>query len=122
MAERTYGIREFSELAGVTVRALHHYDRLGLLKPRRTQTGYRVYAAKELETLEQIVALKFIGLPLNKIKLLLRRNRFDLSTALRAQRTLLEQRRVCSKESLVKPPQVHARRSWPAGSWSFFRR
>jgi DNA-binding transcriptional MerR regulator len=93
MAERTYRISEFALLAGVTVRALHHYDRLGLLKPRRTQTRYRVYSAKDLETLEQIVALKFIGLPLDKIKLLLRRNRFDLCTALRAQRTLLEQKK-----------------------------
>ena len=93
MAERTYRISEFALLAGVTVRALHHYDRLGLLKPRRTQTRYRVYSAKDLETLEQIVALKFIGLPLDKIKLLLRRNRFDLCTALRAQRTLLEHKK-----------------------------
>src|SRR5216684_2877113 len=93
MADRTYRIREFATLTGVTVRALHHYDRLGLLKPRRTHTGYRVYCAKDLETLEQIVALKFIGLPLDKVKLLLRRNRFDLSTALRAQRTLLEQKK-----------------------------
>jgi len=66
MADRTYGIREFAELAGVTVRALHHYDRLGLLKPRRNQTRYRVYSPKDLETLEQIVALKFIGLPLDQ--------------------------------------------------------
>src|SRR5260370_22303091 len=93
MPERTYRIQEFARLAGVTVRALHHYDRLGLLKPRRTQTGYRVYSAKDLETLEHIVALKFIGLPLDKIKLLLRRNRVDLSTALRAQRTILEQKK-----------------------------
>ena|SRR6266542_7131172 len=93
MADDTYRIREFAQLAGVTVRALHHYDRLGLLKPRRTQTGYRVYGAKDLETLEQIVALKCIGLTLDEIKLLLRRKPFDLSTALRAQRTLLEQRK-----------------------------
>ena len=64
--EGTYRIREFAGLAGVTVRALHHYDRLGLLKPRRTQTGYRVYCTRDLETLEQIVALKFIGLALNE--------------------------------------------------------
>jgi DNA-binding transcriptional MerR regulator len=89
----TYRIREFSELAGVTVRTLHHYDRVGLLKPRRTQTGYRVYGEKDLETLEQIVALKFIGLPLDEIKSLLRRTPVDLSAALRAQRTLLEQRK-----------------------------
>jgi hypothetical protein len=51
MAERTYRISEFALLAGVTVRALHHYDRLGLLKPRRTQTRYHVYSARDLETL-----------------------------------------------------------------------
>jgi MerR family transcriptional regulator, thiopeptide resistance regulator len=93
MAGGTYRIREFAELAGVTVRALHHYDRLGLLKPRRTPTGYRVYGATDLEILEQIVALKFIGLPLDKIKLLLRRKPAELSAALRAQRTLLDQRK-----------------------------
>jgi DNA-binding transcriptional MerR regulator len=93
MPDGTYRIREFARLAGVTVRALHHYDRLGLLKPRRTPTGYRLYSAKDLQTLEQIVALKFIGLRLDQIKLLLRGNPVDLSTALRAQRTLLEQRK-----------------------------
>ena len=51
------GIREFAQLAGVTVRALHHYDRLGLLQPRRTQQRYRAYGSKDLEILEQIVAL-----------------------------------------------------------------
>ena len=86
MARPTYRIREFADLAGVTVRALHHYDRLGLLRPRRSQSGYRVYSVGDLELLEQIVALKFIGLPLNRIKHLLRRNRADLCAALRAQR------------------------------------
>jgi DNA-binding transcriptional MerR regulator len=98
MAKDAYRIREFAELAGVTVRALHHYDRLGLLTPRRTPTGYRVYDAKDLETLEQIVALKLIGLPLDTIKLLLRRRPADLSAVLRAQGTLLEQRKPCSNE------------------------
>jgi DNA-binding transcriptional MerR regulator len=55
-----YQPRQFAELAGVTVRALHYYDRLGLLKPRRTNSGYRLYRAEDLERLEQIVALKFV--------------------------------------------------------------
>jgi len=93
MADRTYRVREFAALAGVTVRALHHYDRVGLLKPKRTQAGYRVYSDGDLEILEQIVALKFIGLPLSKIKRLLRRNRPDLVAALRAQRALLEDKK-----------------------------
>ena len=60
-------------MAGVTVKALHHYDRLGLLSPSRTEAGYRVYSARDLETLEQIIALKFLGLPLKKIAEVMRR-------------------------------------------------
>lgn len=67
--DRTYHTREFAQLAGVTARALHHYDRLGLLKPKRTPAGYRAYSAHDFEKLEQIIALKFIGVPLKKIRL-----------------------------------------------------
>ena len=43
--EKLFQAREFAKLSGVTVRALHHYDRLGLLKPsRHTRAGYRLYA------------------------------------------------------------------------------
>jgi len=80
-------------LAGVTVRALHHYDRLGLLKPRRTNAGYRDYQARDLERLEQIVALKFMGLPLRQIRELLGRNALDLASALSSQRRVLEEKR-----------------------------
>jgi DNA-binding transcriptional MerR regulator len=59
-----YRAREFADLAGVTVRALHHYDRLAVLRPKRTESGYRLYSLRDLERLEQIVALKFLGLPL----------------------------------------------------------
>lgn len=89
----SYRIHEFAELAGVTVKALHHYDRLGLLKPRRTDAGYRVYAAADLERLEQIVALKFIGLPLRDIRTLLDRGSPPLADALRLQRQVLEDKR-----------------------------
>src|SRR3954447_22661428 len=88
-----YQVHEFAALTGVTVRALHHYDRLGLLRPRRTDSGYRLYGAQELERLEQIVALKFIGIPLKQIKAILDRNAADLFQALRLQRTVLEGKR-----------------------------
>ena len=61
-SSRSYQVHEFAELAGVAVKALHHYDRLRLLTPRRTKAGYRVYTELDLERLEQIVALKFLGL------------------------------------------------------------
>jgi len=90
---RTYRIGEFARLAGVTPRALHHYDRMGLLKPRRTTAGYRAYADDDLERVAQIVALKFIGIPLNESGGLAAIRRTDLAGALRAQRQTLEEKR-----------------------------
>jgi DNA-binding transcriptional MerR regulator len=53
-----YRAKEFADLAGVTVRALHHYDRLGLLRPKqRSQAGYRLYGLRDFARLEQIVVL-----------------------------------------------------------------
>ena len=92
-AAKTFQAQEFARLAGVTVRTLHHYDRLGLLKPRRTEAGYRLYRERDMGRLEQIVALKFIGLPLKQIKALLDRNPLVLTDALRLQRTALEDKR-----------------------------
>ena len=92
-AARTFQAQEFARLAGITVRTLHHYDRLGLLKPCRTDAGYRLYRECDLERLEQIVALKFIGLPLKQIKSLLDRNPFGMADALRIQRNALEDKR-----------------------------
>jgi MerR family transcriptional regulator, thiopeptide resistance regulator len=91
---RTYLPHEFAKRAGVTIRALHHYDRLGLLKPSgRTKAGYRVYSDRDFARLEQIVALKFIGFPLFQIRDLLRRKDTDLLAALRQQRQILAEKR-----------------------------
>ena len=87
---QTYRVSEFARLAGVTVRALRHYDRLGLLTPRRTDAGYRVYTTRDLETLEQIVALKFIGVPLRDVAIVRRGTTDALARALGAQRRTLE--------------------------------
>jgi DNA-binding transcriptional MerR regulator len=89
-----YKVREFAEKAGVTVRALHHYDRLGLLKPSgRTEAGYRLYSERDFARLQQIVTLKFIGLSLGEIKALLDERELDLAQTLRLQRRLLEEKR-----------------------------
>src|SRR5437879_12134477 len=85
-----YRASEFGGRAGVTVRALHHYDRLGLLKPSgRTASGYRLYSDRDLVRLEQIVALKFIGFPLSHIRDLLHGKDMDLSAMLRQQRQII---------------------------------
>jgi len=89
----TYRIGEFAELAGVTVRALHHYDRIGLLKPQRSNSGTRLYSLQDLERLEQIAALKFLGIPLREIKLLLKHGPLTLADSLHMQRDALTEKR-----------------------------
>lgn len=92
--EHTYLPHEFAKRARVTIRALHHYDRLGLLKPSgRTAARYRVYTDRDFARLEQIVALKFIGFPLSQIRDMLRRKDNNLSDALRQQREILAEKR-----------------------------
>ena len=92
--QKLFKAREFARLTGVTVRALHHYDRLGLLKPSRySRSGYRLYRAADVAGLEQIVALKFIGFSLKQIKDILRNGGGDLSSALRRQREAIEEKR-----------------------------
>ena len=86
--------REFAARAGVTVRTLHHYDRLGLLRPSRyTAAGYRLYSERDMARLQQIATLKFIGLPLKQIKEVLDRHTLDLPATLRLQRRIIEEKR-----------------------------
>jgi MerR family transcriptional regulator, thiopeptide resistance regulator len=67
-----FRIQEFAKLAGVTVRALHHYDRLKLLSPaHRSERGYRLYCHEDLGRLERILVLRFLGLSLREIAALL---------------------------------------------------
>jgi DNA-binding transcriptional MerR regulator len=86
-------IQEFAKQTGVTVRTLHHYDRLGLLQPQRTVSGYRIYGERELIRLQRITVLKFIGCSLQDIKELLDRDPDDLRNTLDLQQEALESRR-----------------------------
>jgi DNA-binding transcriptional MerR regulator len=97
----TYRIGEFAELAGVTVRALHHYDRIGLLKPQRGNSGTRLYSPEDLERLEQIAALKFLGIPLREIKLLLKHGPLTLIDSLHVQREALTEKRKLIDRAMV---------------------
>jgi MerR family transcriptional regulator, thiopeptide resistance regulator len=91
---RVYTAHEFAERAGVTVRTLHHYDQLGLLKPAsRSEAGYRLYMDRDLVRLQQIVTLKFLGFSLAQIKDILDRKTFDLLQELRAQRNIIAEKR-----------------------------
>jgi len=68
-----FRIGDFSRLARVTIKTLHHYDEAGLLQPSHVdrQSGYRYYAASQLETLQRILLLKDLGFALEQIRELL---------------------------------------------------
>jgi len=84
-------IKEFSQLTKVSVRTLHHYDDLGLLKPSvRLSNGYRLYSQDDLLKLERIVALKFFGFSLKQIMVLVR-NDESVIDHLKGQKECLEQ-------------------------------
>ena len=84
-------VKEVSELTGVSARALHWYDRIGLLKPTaHSGAGYRLYDDEALETLRQILYFREFGLPLGEIKAILESPDYDRRTALKQQKRLLE--------------------------------
>jgi len=88
-----YRTRAFATLAGVTVRTLHHYDTVGLLRPSaRSSAGYRLYRERDLLRLEQITVLKSLGLPLKDIAKVLKRD-VPLGETLRRQHHVLTARR-----------------------------
>ncbi len=83
-------VGEVSELSGVTVRALHHYDEIGLLSPsERSEAGYRLYSRSDLERLQEILGWRALGFELAEIRELLSDPSHDRTGALRAQRELV---------------------------------
>lgn len=81
---RTVG--EVAELAGVSVRTLHHYDELGLVVPSaRSDAGYRLYDHADLERLQEVLALRALGLPLAEVAAVLDDPAHDRVQVLREQ-------------------------------------
>lgn len=88
-----YQVGEVARLTAVSVRTLHHYDRIGLLRPQqRTAAGYRRYGEQELLRLQQILTLRYLGFSLKRIGELLDRPDFDLAASLRVQERVLRER------------------------------
>lgn len=91
--KRTYQVKEVAEIAGVSVRTLHHYDEIGLLVPKaRTDAGYRLYDDDDLLRLQQILIGRELGLALEEIRRSLDDPSFDRKQALLRQRSELEKR------------------------------
>ena len=87
-------VHEVSERTGVSVRALHHYDSIGLLKPAAlSEAGYRLYDVDSLERLQLILLFRELEFPLKDIGRILDSPSFDRNRALEQQITLLKLRR-----------------------------
>lgn len=82
-----YSVKQLANLAGVSVRTLHHYDNIGLLKPlRRTRAGYRQYGREELLRLQQILFYRELDFQLSDIRDILDDPDFDLLDSLQFHR------------------------------------
>ena len=87
-------VKEVSQLTGVSVRTLHHYDAIGLLRPTRvTESGYRLYDDRALARLQHILLFRQLQFPLKEIKEILDTPEFDPIQALEQQIRLLELQR-----------------------------
>jgi DNA-binding transcriptional MerR regulator len=86
-------IGEVARLAHITVRTLHHYDRIGLMRASgRSEAGYRLYTEQDLERLQAVLLYRELGFGLSEIRALLAAPGFDRREALRAQRAQLARR------------------------------
>ena len=91
---KTYGVKAVSKLSGVSVRTLHHYDKIGLLKPfNRTEAGYRHYGEDELLRLQQVLFYKELGFPLKEIIKVMDDPAFKLVDALKQHKSALNARK-----------------------------
>ena len=87
-------VKEVSKLTGVSVRTLHHYDQIGLLKPSKvTEAGYRLYDDTSLQRLHAILLLRELQFSLKDIRAILDAPGFDPMDALQQQIELLELQR-----------------------------
>ena len=83
-------VKEVSKLAGVSIRTLHYYDKIGLLKPAEyTESGYRLYNEESLKRLEQILLYRELEFSLGDIKRIINSPGFDVEKALEGQIRLL---------------------------------
>lgn len=87
-------ISEFAEKAGVTIKTLLYYDKIGLLKPLKTiGTGYRIYCEEDFLRLQQITTLKYLGLTLSEISQILYETGENLENMITIQKRALEEKK-----------------------------
>jgi MerR family transcriptional regulator, multidrug-efflux activator len=86
----SYTVKAVADLAGVSVRTLHHYDQIGVLKPASVSaSGYRLYTEPDLERLQQILFFRELGFSLREIKAIIDSPSFDRKQAMIAHKEIL---------------------------------
>lgn len=108
-----YLIKKVSEISGVSVRSLHHYDEIGLLSPRKNENGYRYYSEDDMSLLQMILFYKYLGFTLKQIKELLQQDENALLTHLKKQLILMQaekQRLLTLIDTLKKTIESQERR------------
>ncbi|WP_186576825.1 MerR family transcriptional regulator [Aquibacillus kalidii] len=89
-----YLVKDVAKIAGISVRTLHYYDEIGILKPKKKgQNGYRLYTNQHLERLQQIQFFKELDFPLQKIKEIMDGPSYDQYHALINQKQILQAKR-----------------------------
>lgn len=92
-------VKEISDLTGISVRTLHYYDEIGLLKPtEKSEAGYRLYDDEALETLQQILFFREFDIPLKEIKAVMNNPALERNQILQMQRKML----VAKKERMER--------------------
>src|SRR5260370_38066954 len=85
-----YTVKQLAVMSGVTVRTLHFYDEVALLKPAYSEAnGYRIYEEPQLLMLQQIVFYRELGFELKRIKEILSQGEFEKIAALKSHRHVL---------------------------------
>ena len=113
-------VKEVAKITGVSVRTLHHYDAIGLLKPTQvTEVGYRLYADTELARLHTILLLRQLQFSLKEIKEILDSPAFDPMDALQQQIQLLEMQRQHLDELIAHARQIQEKGEIPMSFKAF---
>ena len=105
MNDRRMTVHEVADLTGITIRTLHYYDEIGLLKPTMvTDSKYRLYTDDDLNRLQEILFFREVGFALKEIKSLLGSPNYDRTEALKRHLDILQaqKERIDALISLVK--------------------
>ena len=109
--------KEVSELSGVTIKALHHYHKIGLLQPAEiSEAGYRLYSAAELERLRHILFYREMDFPLEQIKVLMKETPERRQMLLQQEKLLMD--RADRLNAILKTLRISITSTEEASPWS----